>query len=88
MDESALAELNQLTLKSKLYFLKESDLKNAASRILLNLLGDFKKYFKQLDENKLLSIEESDGNTVFCTSECPTEMQYSTSDLYCTDKPE
>lgn len=88
MDESELAELNQFTLKSKLFDLTECDLKNKASIILSDLLRDYKHYFKQLNDNKLLSIEENDETTVFCTSECPAEMRYSTSDFNCTDHPE
>lgn len=88
MDESTLAELNQFTLKSKLFDLTESDLKSTASRVLIDLLGHYKDYFMQLNDNKLLSIEENDESTVFCTSECPSEMRYSTFDFNCTDKPE
>ena len=87
-DESTIAELNQLTLKSKLFDLTAMDLENKASNILIDLLRDYKNYFKQLNDNKLLSIEENDETTVFCTSECPVEMRYSTSDFNCTDHPE
>ena len=87
-DESTIAELNQFTLKSKLFDLTAMDLENKASNILIDLLRDYKNYFKQLNDNKLLSIEENDETTVFCTSECPAEMRYSTFDFNCTDKLE